>query len=106
MSAQIILAVVAVALAGIAYLERKSLKTDVLAAEAKLEAKSAAFVAALRGKEGVIRTKIAADVAEVVSKAKAEAASLEAVIKGDVTKAEGSVKALLAKLEADLKKVV
>ena len=72
MSAVIVLGVVAAVVIGVAYLERRALKADVVAAELKLEGKANAFLAALRGKEATIRTKIAADVAGVLAAAKAK----------------------------------
>jgi len=79
----------------VSYLERKSLKADVVKAKADVEAAGEKFLSALRVKESQVRARISADVAKVIAEAKVEAA-----------KVDSDVKAIVVKIEADLKKVL
>ena len=94
---------VAVILAGAviaAYFERKSLKADVIAAEAKVLTVAGKLIAELQIKESAVRVKVSADVAKVIAAAKADA---EKVDRNPVLT---SALALVEKIEADLKKVL
>ena len=94
---------VAVILAGAviaAYFERKSLRADVIAAEAKVLTVAGKLIAELQIKESAVRVKVSADVAKVIAAAKADA---EKVDRNPVLT---SALALVEKIEADLKKVL
>jgi len=106
MTGELIVAGLVAAFAVVAYFERKSLRADVVAAEAKVVSAGEKFILALRSKESQVRAKIWTDVSKVIVEAKAEAEKIEADVKADVSKAEGSVKALVAKIEADVKKAI
>ncbi len=95
----IIEAGVVVVLAGIAYLERRALKADVVKAEAKVVGAGQKFLLSLRVKEAQIRAQIANDVAKVIADAKARAEGIE-------TEAKHYVQEHIALVEADLKKVI
>ena len=83
-----------------AYFERKSLKADVIAAEAKVLTVAGKLIAELQIKESAVRVKVSADVAKVIAAAKADA---EKVDRNPVLT---SALALVEKIEADLKKVL
>jgi len=94
---------VAVILAGAviaAYFERKSLKADVIAAEAKVLTVAGKLIAELQIKESAVRVKVSADVAKVIAAAKADAEKV------DRNPLLTSALALVEKIEADLKKVL
>jgi len=92
MNGEVVVAVVAVAAIGVAYLERKNL-------EVAFEADVQKLITLLRSKESAVRAKISGDVAKVIADAKAEAEKIQTDAKAEVSKA-------LAKLEADIKKVL
>lgn len=102
----IIEAGVIVVLATIAYLDRKSLKADAVAAKAEVVLAGDSFVTAIRTKESQVRAKIFADVSKVVDAAKADAIRIEAEVKAELTNIEGAVSGLVVKVEADLKKII
>lgn len=102
----IVAAVVIVAVAGFGYAERKSLKADVVSAEAKVKTLAETFTTNIQARESQVRAKIAVDVAKVVSAAKGDAIKAEAEVKADVSKVEGVITGAIAKVEADLKKVI
>ena len=101
---------VAVILAGAviaAYFERKSLKADVAAAEAKVLTVAEKLIAELQLKEKSVRAKVSADVAKVIAAAKADAAKIIAEINQDaIVDTITKIRNLSANLEADLKKIL
>ena len=97
---------VAVILAGAviaAYFERKSLKADVAAAEAKVLTVAGKLIAELQIKESVVRAKVSTDVAKVIAAVKADAADF---VGDDWNVMDVKIKNFVAKIEADLKKVL
>ena len=97
---------VAVILAGAviaAYFERKSLKADVIAAEAKVLTVAGKLIAELQIKESVVRAKVSTDAAKVIAAVKADAADF---VGDDWNVMDVKIKNFVAKIEADLKKVL
>jgi hypothetical protein len=119
-----VVSVLACAVAIAAYLERKSLKADVTAAEAKVLTVAGKLIAELQLKESAVRVKVSADVAKVIADAKycaelldADALKIKAIAEAEAIKAEDVlfiesakvgtwVSSLITKIEADLKKVL
>jgi len=79
-----------------AYFERKSLKADVAAAEAKVLTVAEKLIAELQLKEKSVRAKFSADVAKVIAGYRTDVKALDAKV--------GAV--CIDQLEADLKKVL
>ena len=80
----------------LAYVERKSLKADVTAAEAKVLTVAGKLIAELQLKEKSVRAKVSADVAKVIAGYRTDVKALDAKV--------GAV--CIDQLEADLKKVL
>lgn len=95
MSIAVVAGVVVIVLAGIAYLERASIKADALEVKAIAEKKVATFEQAVRIKETNVRAKIYQDVAKVIADVKAYEVS--AVV---------STKDVIAQFEARLKQIL
>jgi len=96
---------VAVILAGAviaAYFERKSLKADVTAAEAKVLTVASKLLAERQEAFTVTR----ANVARVIADAKADAKRIEADVKAGVEEAKSNITVIVDKIEADIKKVL
>jgi len=97
-----VVSVLACVVAIAAYFERKSLKADVTAAEAKVLTVASKLLSERQEAFTVTR----ANVARVIADAKADAKRIEADVKAGVEEAKSNITVIVDKIEADIKKVL